>query len=104
MCSAPIASDHLDDCAGHPKWYPPREWLDAANNETQQFHLITDQPLNKLHSQLDHSPISKGGKIHGREPVVIHKADAQRLNLLDGDRSEERRVGKECVSTCRSRW
>src|SRR3546814_14044262 len=23
---------------------------------------------------------------------------------LDGKRSEERRVGKECVSTCRSRW
>src|SRR3546814_2259267 len=23
---------------------------------------------------------------------------------LDTDRSEERRVGKECVSTCRSRW
>src|SRR3546814_18317492 len=22
----------------------------------------------------------------------------------DGSRSEERRVGKECVSTCRSRW
>src|SRR3546814_16055202 len=22
----------------------------------------------------------------------------------DGERSEERRVGKECVSTCRSRW
>src|SRR3546814_1730887 len=24
--------------------------------------------------------------------------------LAPGDRSEERRVGKECVSTCRSRW
>src|SRR3546814_13453323 len=24
--------------------------------------------------------------------------------LLKVDRSEERRVGKECVSTCRSRW
>src|SRR3546814_13099252 len=24
--------------------------------------------------------------------------------LLDITRSEERRVGKECVSTCRSRW
>src|SRR3546814_19760298 len=24
--------------------------------------------------------------------------------LLGGMRSEERRVGKECVSTCRSRW
>src|SRR3546814_17544235 len=23
---------------------------------------------------------------------------------IAGDRSEERRVGKECVSTCRSRW
>src|SRR3546814_4052404 len=31
----------------------------------------------------------------------------ERMNReLDGDipRSEERRVGKECVSTCRSRW
>src|SRR3546814_5491214 len=25
-------------------------------------------------------------------------------NYVPGDRSEERRVGKECVSTCRSRW
>src|SRR3546814_12061446 len=24
--------------------------------------------------------------------------------MMAGDRSEERRVGKECVSTCRSRW
>src|SRR3546814_11391088 len=26
------------------------------------------------------------------------------LGKLFGERSEERRVGKECVSTCRSRW
>src|SRR3546814_14398014 len=26
------------------------------------------------------------------------------VNVSTGDRSEERRVGKECVSTCRSRW
>src|SRR3546814_3556013 len=26
------------------------------------------------------------------------------LSLEDYERSEERRVGKECVSTCRSRW
>src|SRR3546814_11994860 len=30
-------------------------------------------------------------------------AAAFRLNVSPG-RSEERRVGKECVSTCRSRW
>src|SRR3546814_20585168 len=27
-----------------------------------------------------------------------------RLSSVDIPRSEERRVGKECVSTCRSRW
>src|SRR3546814_13611633 len=26
------------------------------------------------------------------------------LRICEQDRSEERRVGKECVSTCRSRW
>src|SRR3546814_11347200 len=26
------------------------------------------------------------------------------LNEIKGQRSEERRAGKECVSTCRSRW
>src|SRR3546814_7415928 len=25
-------------------------------------------------------------------------------DVQEGERSEERRVGKECVSTCRSRW
>src|SRR3546814_5775104 len=33
-----------------------------------------------------------------REEIGDRKEDA------DQDRSEERRVGKECVSTCRSRW
>src|SRR3546814_9580271 len=42
------------------------------------------------------------------------RVDAERSGLSDGQngrpspvsrsRSEERRVGKECVSTCRSRW
>src|SRR3546814_12837293 len=34
---------------------------------------------------------------------VIEKACSDDLFVL-ADRSEERRVGKECVSTCRSRW
>src|SRR3546814_17647544 len=32
--------------------------------------------------------------------ILMGRCTAQRL----GSRSEERRVGKECVSTCRSRW
>src|SRR3546814_14356955 len=38
----------------------------------------------------------------GRAPPV--GTDAQRIRVADRGRSEERRVGKECVSTCRSRW
>src|SRR3546814_14213115 len=30
--------------------------------------------------------------------------DVVRFTMLPRKRSEERRVGKECVSTCRSRW
>src|SRR3546814_5255564 len=33
----------------------------------------------------------------------VFKSHADRLTTPQ-DRSEERRVGKECVSTCRSRW
>src|SRR3546814_3947223 len=46
----------------------------------------------------------------GEEAPAHHTADLRpHLRSLDGrdpagKRSEERRVGKECVSTCRSRW
>src|SRR3546814_6016987 len=35
--------------------------------------------------------------------MARHCSTEDRL-LITADRSEERRVGKECVSTCRSRW
>src|SRR3546814_1044578 len=38
------------------------------------------------------------------EYLEWHEFDTTRLNGMVGIRSEERRVGKECVSTCRSRW
>src|SRR3546814_6286954 len=46
------------------------------------------------------------GRVHrprrsGRTARSDHEATA---GLFDTHRSEERRVGKECVSTCRSRW
>src|SRR3546814_14272639 len=36
--------------------------------------------------------------------VALIRALVRRSGRTVGNRSEERRVGKECVSTCRSRW
>src|SRR3546814_3837763 len=37
-------------------------------------------------------------------PIVADEHHLPEPRLCTGWRSEERRVGKECVSTCRSRW
>src|SRR3546814_1146371 len=41
------------------------------------------------------------GKYHGKQDLIA--AIDKKLAVFPGIRSEERRVGKECVSTCRSR-
>src|SRR3546814_10946941 len=35
---------------------------------------------------------------------ILNQASTAMLAQANQSRSEERRVGKECVSTCRSRW
>ena len=67
-----------------------------ARTRAQRHLAVYDEPPSQL---LGRSPV----------PEVVLAAEASRL--LDEDqldivhgRSEERRVGKECVSLCRSRW
>src|SRR3546814_15542784 len=40
----------------------------------------------------------------GSRPGILYVNTRNMRNLPIYERSEERRVGKECVSTCRSRW
>src|SRR3546814_7465347 len=58
----------------------------------------------RSHRRRSRSTRSAGGRSRRQgllEPVAaVGEADAAET----GNRSEERRVGKECVSTCRSRW
>src|SRR3546814_17825835 len=44
--------------------------------------------------------------LYGAQQAGPHPAPQSALKerLVDACRSEERRVGKECVSTCRARW
>ena len=40
----------------------------------------------------------------GKSAIALIKRERPDLVLLDVQRSEERRVGKECELKCRSRW
>src|SRR3546814_19311312 len=47
--------------------------------------------------------VARGGDtVDGPDPAVLHAL--HHAAHASHHRSEERRVGKECVSTCRSRW
>ena len=80
--SEKIASFGYDDCPGHAVWLEPFEWLGRAKPD--QLHMISNQPHNKLHSQLDHGSVSEGDRPHGVEPVTMHPADANARNLSAG--------------------
>src|SRR3546814_13414903 len=52
------------------------------------LHRFDDWSLEDLRECIDWTPFFRAWELHGTYP----------------SRSEERRVGKECVSPCRSRW
>src|SRR3546814_19877988 len=65
----------------------------------------------RLLEQLDEIRCAAGGSAHLRddelealEIVAVERRVARDQRVALQQRSEARRVGKECVSTCRSRW
>jgi biotin/methionine sulfoxide reductase len=80
-----IASFGYDDCPGHATWFEPAEWLGSPQAKRFPLHLLSDQPADKLHSQLDHSPHSQATKIKGRQPVSLNPADAAARGIASGD-------------------
>src|SRR3546814_20817718 len=53
-------------------------------------------------------PLAEKSDVIGPNAIPLYKWAAAELGMTNipkwNFRSEERRVGKECVSTCRSRW
>lgn len=81
--SQTISDFDYADCPGHAVWMEPAEWLGNAGR--YPLHLISNQPSDKLHSQLDHGSVSRAGKINGRQPVRLHPELAAQRNISDGD-------------------
>src|SRR3546814_11079698 len=80
------------------------------NDETQGdavfFDDLEHSPLPGTNHKLIYLAKTKGGTISRVQNgiIVASRCSALTMQNMHIKRSEERRVGKECVSTCRSRW
>ena len=77
-----IANFDYNDCPGHPYWMEPLEWLGNATVNAP-LHMISNQPKDKLHSQLDHGAVSQSAKINGHEQLLMNPSDAKLRGLKD---------------------
>lgn len=85
LYSETIAGFGYDDCPPHPTWMEPYERLGTPAAQRFGLHLVSNQPTTRLHSQFDHSDLSRDAKIHDREPARMHASDATERGLKDGD-------------------
>ena len=100
ICSETITSFESSDVLPHPAWYPPTEWLGCAS-VPNTFHLLSGQPADKLHSQMDHGPISQAAKVMGRTPITLNPSDAKSLKIVDGDLLRVFNDRGACLATAR---
>src|SRR3546814_13262157 len=85
--------------AGRGRRFAARPLVDDLIDETEGLGLLGVHEIVPLHRLFNGLQI-----LAGVVAVELVQALARAHDLLGVDRSEERRVGKECVSTCRSRW
>jgi biotin/methionine sulfoxide reductase len=83
-----IADYQLDDMAGHPEWRAPQEWLGSEQAQRFPLHLISVQPSDRLHSQLDATPNVQANKTAGHETLWMHPQDAASRDIKDGEEIE----------------
>jgi biotin/methionine sulfoxide reductase len=86
LYSETLARLDLSDCGPHPRWLPPVEWLGASRRLDYPLHLISVQPGDRLHSQLDYAPLSQAGKTAACERMLMHPEDAAERGLQEGER------------------
>ena len=84
ICSGHVAALASSNLLPHPAWYPRAEWLGNAERQ-HPFQLISGQPGDKLHSQMDHGPESRAAKVDGRTVADLNPVDAQTLGIADDD-------------------
>src|SRR3546814_13936599 len=72
-----------------------------------QFALARrESGIERLHKEAENlvNVIEGHRKAHDQRHDAAHQSRPQLDQMIEQRRSEERRVGNECASTCRSRW
>src|SRR3546814_14191276 len=69
-----------------------------------QIVPVLDPIMHAFGKYLGEKAQNLPGRQHELDAEYFYRIDAMHFTIAHDDRSEERRVGKECVSTCRSRW
>ena len=81
--SETIAGFAYIDCPGHATWLPPTEWLGSNKAMSHPLHLVSPQPGDKLHSQMECAIADIAGE--RPTPITIHPEDAKARAITPGD-------------------
>ncbi len=81
--SATIAGFNYVDCPGHPTWMPPQEWGGADTADRFPLHMVSPQPGDKLHSQLECAIADVAGERPA--PLTLNPHDATARQIQNGD-------------------
>ncbi len=79
--SSTIEGFGYEDCPGHATWLPPTEWLGSDKAKTYPLHLVSPQPGDKLHSQMECAIADIPGE--RPTPASIHPEDAKVRGITD---------------------
>lgn len=63
--------------------------------------MISIQPSDRLHSQLDPAPLAQGNKTAGRETLYMHPQDAARREITEGSQVKVSNLRGSCLAGVR---
>src|SRR3546814_19601690 len=82
-----------------------RSGTGTSSSESRSWFMVRpSSPPHNGFGRAAHEPPSAEVGFDQKAPDFFDRRIKQTLETQALGRSEERRVGKECVSTCRSRW
>src|SRR3546814_13210196 len=100
VCSSDLIVNRLQAPADEQEWWPVEDVTEILGVAVVEHRDQSDTPPGLLIDQLD---IAIDQFLGDTAPKRLHGGPVEPVDVARFPRSEERRVGKECVSTFRSR-